>query len=207
MPKTTVMIVERRPVLSQGLAVALGETPDLAVVGSAASLAAARAPALELRPDVLLVDGETAEEIDALVSDALDLARVVVVLVSDHDAITMTSQARATVVPRELSIKDLIAAIRRASSGEASQSLASADDRPAISVPPHRIGALSELTQREIEILGLLMRGMSHRAIAEELHIAVNTVRTHTHNIQLKLNVHSNLAAVAFALGQGISPR
>lgn len=56
-------------------------------------------------------------------------------------------------------------------------------------------------------MLELLVEGLSHAAIAKRLHLAVNTVRTHTHNLQTKLNVHSNLAAVSVALDEGLRPK
>ena len=204
MHKTTVMIVEAEPVLSHGLAIALDESGDLRVIGSADSLEKAREFAPQLHPDVMLVDPQTAGGGNDIAEEIQDLAPTVVILASADDDIDRMNRAElATFVPRELSINELINAIRRASARKRPAIYDDSRPRAVVPMPPHRTGALSELTQREIEVLELLMRGLSNRAIAEELHIAVNTVRTHTHNIQLKLNVHSNLAAVAFALGHG----
>ena len=62
------------------------------------------------------------------------------------------------------------------------------------------------LTDREREVLTLMVEGLPNAAIAQRLHLSVHTVRTHTHNLQRKLNVHSKLAAVAYAHRAGIRP-
>jgi RNA polymerase sigma factor (sigma-70 family) len=59
------------------------------------------------------------------------------------------------------------------------------------------------LSSREREILGLLANGWSNRRIAEECFLSLNTVRTHMQNILVKLDVHSKLEAIAFALEHG----
>jgi RNA polymerase sigma factor (sigma-70 family) len=63
--------------------------------------------------------------------------------------------------------------------------------------------ALNRLSPREREILGLLANGWSHRRIAEECFLSLNTVRTHVQNILVKLEVQSKLEAVSLALEQG----
>ncbi|HEX6207718.1 MAG TPA: response regulator transcription factor [Actinomycetota bacterium] len=61
-----------------------------------------------------------------------------------------------------------------------------------------------QLTQREIDVLELLVEGASSQEIMEELHVSRNTVRTHIQNILTKLQVHSRLEAAAFAVRHGI---
>jgi DNA-binding CsgD family transcriptional regulator len=65
-------------------------------------------------------------------------------------------------------------------------------------------GARSGLGARELEVVRLMAGGMSNKAVAEELHISLNTVRNHVQHILYKLEVHSKLAAVAAALGDGM---
>jgi DNA-binding NarL/FixJ family response regulator len=65
----------------------------------------------------------------------------------------------------------------------------------------------SHLTQRELEVLTLLVEGLSGGEIARELSISKNTVRTHIQSILTKLQVHSRLEAVAFATRNGITRR
>jgi RNA polymerase sigma factor (sigma-70 family) len=66
--------------------------------------------------------------------------------------------------------------------------------------------SLNQLSSREREILGLLANGWSNRRIAEACYLSLNTVRTHTGNILVKLGVHSKLEAVAVALEHGWLP-
>jgi len=61
-----------------------------------------------------------------------------------------------------------------------------------------------QLTPRELEVIGLLVQGADGRTIAAKLHISRNTVRTHVQSILTKLQVHSRLEAVAFALRRGV---
>jgi DNA-binding NarL/FixJ family response regulator len=62
--------------------------------------------------------------------------------------------------------------------------------------------ALSELTQREQEILSLLSKGFLYKEIADQLHISLNTVRVHLQNVYEKLHVHSRTQAVMKFLGK-----
>jgi len=65
-------------------------------------------------------------------------------------------------------------------------------------------GARSGLTQRESEVLGLMVRGLSNRAIALRLSIGEDTVKTHARAVYRKLEVSDRAQAVAFALREGI---
>jgi two-component system nitrate/nitrite response regulator NarL len=62
----------------------------------------------------------------------------------------------------------------------------------------------AQLTARELEVLGLMAEGLSGTDIARKLGISTNTVRTHIQSILTKLQVHSRLEAVAFALRRGL---
>lgn len=62
----------------------------------------------------------------------------------------------------------------------------------------------AQLTARELEVLGLMAEGISGTDIARRLGISTNTVRTHIQSILTKLQVHSRLEAVAFALRRGL---
>jgi DNA-binding NarL/FixJ family response regulator len=63
---------------------------------------------------------------------------------------------------------------------------------------------LRSLSERERQILGLLVRGYSNRRIAEACYLSLNTVRTHVQNVLVKLGVHSKLEAAALAVRQGL---
>jgi ATP/maltotriose-dependent transcriptional regulator MalT len=66
------------------------------------------------------------------------------------------------------------------------------------------VGALTELTARELEVLRLVARGMSDAEIAEELVLSRHTVHRHVANIRVKLRLPSRSAAVAYAANEGL---
>ena len=64
--------------------------------------------------------------------------------------------------------------------------------------------ALHTLTEREVEVLKLVARGMANRDIAKELFISENTVKNHVRNILEKLQLHSRMEAVVYAVREKI---
>ena len=65
----------------------------------------------------------------------------------------------------------------------------------------------SDLTNRELQVLKIASLGRSNKAIAEELHLSVNTVRNHMQHVLVKLGAHSKLEATAIAARLGILRR
>jgi len=70
--------------------------------------------------------------------------------------------------------------------------------------PPKIEGLMDPMSDRELEVLHLIAAGLSNREIAEKLFISLNTVKTHTKNINSKLNVNSRTKAVARAKEIGL---
>jgi LuxR family maltose regulon positive regulatory protein len=70
--------------------------------------------------------------------------------------------------------------------------------------PPKIEGLAEPISERELEVLYLVAAGLSNREIAEKLFISLNTVKTHTKNINSKLNVNSRIKAVARAKELGL---
>ncbi len=68
------------------------------------------------------------------------------------------------------------------------------------------VDLIGGLTERELEVLALMVEGLRRVEIAEMLGVSPNTVRTHAQNLQAKLGVHSDVAAVSIALGAGLRP-
>jgi LuxR family maltose regulon positive regulatory protein len=70
---------------------------------------------------------------------------------------------------------------------------------------PHKIeGLMDPVSERELEVLHLIAAGLSNREIADKLFISINTVKTHTKNINSKLDVNSRIKAVAKAKELGL---
>jgi DNA-binding NarL/FixJ family response regulator len=114
---------------------------------------------------------------------------------------------------RAVSARELAATIRAMAEGREPPTAALAPHgaaRPPATAPlpigrdHHAELLLCNLSERERQIVALLLRGYSNRRIAESCHLSVNTVRTHVQNVLVKLGVHSKLEAVALAMGRGL---
>jgi two-component system nitrate/nitrite response regulator NarL len=123
------------------------------------------------------------------------------------DAAATTDEIRAgatAVVTKETSIADLCQALVAVMDGGAwvpSHLLSGVLRELSPERPPNQFGErIGRLTARERDVIDLMVAGRDRAAIAQELFLSINTVRTHTKNILAKLEVHSSLEAVSVAL-------
>jgi DNA-binding NarL/FixJ family response regulator len=211
--RITVFVADRDRAVVQAIVHRLDAEFGVGVVGSAQSAWAAVAGAVRTRPDVVVLDEGLAEGELADVGARLlapDLAtRLVVTSAIDHPhrAIEAVRAGAAAFVTKGSGFDELVRAIVGAHRGESW-------------VPPHLLtGVLDELrsaraypegderierlTQRESDVLECMMLGYDRARIAAELHVSINTVRTHAQNILMKLGAHSTLEAVCVALQSG----
>ena len=206
----TVLLVDDEPLVRSGLRAILESEPDLTVVGEAGDGAEALALTRATRPDVVLmdvrmprVDGITATR---LVSEVEPAPAVVVVTTfenDDHVYDALRAGARGFLLKRA-SPEDYVNAVRTVHAGdslllpEAVRSLVAANARS-------RGGGLdaARLTAREAEVLRLLARGRSNAEIAAEVHLGVETVRTHVRAVLAKLGVRDRVQAVVVAYESG----
>jgi DNA-binding NarL/FixJ family response regulator len=200
------LVVDDHPVVRAGMVAVLGEEADLDVVGEAANGAEALALVPRLRPDVVLMDLRMpvmdGAEATRRLAEAPDAPQVLVLTTYDTDAdIVRAVEAGA----RGYLLKDaptpvLTDAIRRAARGET------------VLAPPVaarlaerlRTPAGPELTAREVEVLGLVARGLSNADIGRELFIGEATVKTHLIRAFGKLGVDDRTAAVTEAHRRGL---
>jgi DNA-binding NarL/FixJ family response regulator len=207
-PVISVLIVDDHPVVRDGLRGIFDGSAGFEVVGEAADGAEAvrRAPAL--RPDVVLmdlrmpdVDGVTA--IKRLAELGVG-ARVLVLTTYDTDAdVVPAIEAGATgYLLKDAPRSELLRAVRAAARGEAVLS-------PSVAtrlLGQVRASAREPLSQRELEVLGLIARGSSNREAAARLFISEATVKTHVLHIYAKLGVNDRAAAVAAGFERGLLP-
>lgn len=199
--------------MCEGLSLRLSELPDLEIVAGTTSAGDAEQLVREHRPEVVVLDLDLDRGVRELIGRIHAMpSRPSVVVLTEEDpgsvAEALCHGASACVL-REAPLQDLISAIQWVRNGEMwiSPSLLSdllIDERQRRDRGYEQ--SLSGLTDREVAVLELLVQGHSYREVARVLDIAVNTVRTHTRNIQVKLHVQSNLAAVSVALERGIRP-
>jgi len=195
-----------------GIADALQQDRRFRVVGSAASLGAAR-QALETyteAPDVTLVDVDLEEGVDAArtLRSAWPGTTIVALAVreNDEDVVSWVEAGASGLVSREATLADLLDGVEAAARGEVfvSQPVAAALIRRVASVAGERTVANGTLlTRREREIVRLIGDGLSNKEIARSLQIELATVKNHVHNVLEKLHVGSRTAAVAAARASG----
>lgn len=211
---TKVLIVEDHRVVAEGLWALLAEYSDLTVVGWADSVAEVVPMAKELGPDVALVDFRLPDGTGADAAAAIranDPSTAIVILSADASDSALLAAVEAGAcgyLLKSASGDEIASAIRSAAEGE---TLIPASTLVEV-LARHRENArssaqqterLESLTPREQEILTLMSQGLDNRAVAERLSISYATVRTHVRKILEKLEVRSQLEAVAKAADWG----
>jgi DNA-binding NarL/FixJ family response regulator len=215
-----VLIVDDHAMVRRGMRDFLDLHDDLEVVGEAADGAAALEATAELAPDVVVMD-LLMPGVDGIAATAEIKARhpaVEVVAITsfiEEDRIAAAIEAGASgVLLKDAEADDLAGAIRAARNGEVyfDPSVAAIVARrlrtggARASAERRAEAALSQLTARERDVLACLARGMSNRAIAEELGMAERTARTHVSNILSKLGLTSRTQAALLAVEQRLDP-
>jgi two-component system nitrate/nitrite response regulator NarL len=187
------------------LALALGRTGRIQVVGSAAYPADAVCELAAVHPDVVLLDlvGADGPDWAREIGAASPQVRMIVLGLqeAEHDVIAWAEAGVSGYVGREACLEDLVAAIEAVARGEAPcPARATAMLLRRIAAGPHAAMAAWErgrlLTLREREIVRLVGQGLSNQQIAKGLYIALPTVKNHVHNILEKLGVHRRSDAV-----------
>ncbi|MER5810458.1 response regulator transcription factor [Streptomyces sp. NPDC002033] len=205
---TTILLCDDHVVVRAGLLALLGSEPDIEVLGEAGSGEEAVALAAKLRPDVVLMDLQLGEGIDGVEATRRITAlpgppHVLVLTTYDTDAdITRAIGAGATgYLLKAERPEELFAAIHAAAAGRTTLS-----PPVASRVMARMRGTRPTLTDRELDILGQLARGLGNRDIARALFISEATVKTHLGRIYDKLGVDTRAGAVAVAKEQRLLP-
>jgi NarL family two-component system response regulator LiaR len=202
-----VLLVDDHPVVRQGVRFLLDQHHDLDVVGEAADGTTAVALAERTRPDVVLLDlvmpGLDGVETMRALRRRVPSARIVV-LTSYHgdDLIYRTIRAGAlSYLLKDVEAAELLQAVRAAARHESVL-----HPRVAARVLRGVRGdALTDgLTTREVDVLTLIARGESNRAIGASLRISEQTVKTHVSNVLTKLHLEHRTQAAIYALRRGL---
>ncbi len=206
-----VLIVDDHALFRRGLELVLAVEPDLEVVGEAADGIAAIDMAAELAPDVVLMDvrmpGVGGIEATRRIRTEQPMTKVVMLTVSeDEEDLFDAIRAGATgYLLKELSIEEVADTVRAVARGQAlvSPSMA-AKLLTEFNLLSRRVaeqhGDAPRLTDRELEVLRLVAKGMSNKEIATELVIAENTVKNHVRNILEKLELRTRMEAAMYAV-------
>ncbi|HEX9437376.1 MAG TPA: response regulator transcription factor [Candidatus Limnocylindria bacterium] len=206
---TKVEIVDDHFLFADALGSVIRGLDGYEVAGIAQSGAQAISIARTAHPDVILLDyhlpGYDAADLIPRLRSLSPGVRIVV-LTSDTSDATLVRGLRAGVegyITKERALDDVLDALRAVAAGERYLS----DEQVARTQAATGEGTGEALTERELGILRLLAHGKDSQAIADELTISANTVRTHLQNIFSKLGVHSKLEAVTTATARGLLGR
>ena len=217
MTMTKVLIADDEALVRNGLRWMLEATPDIEVVGEASDGAEAVELALRVRPDVVLMDVRMArmDGIEAtrrlLATAGPDGPKVLVLTTFDFERNVYEAlrAGAAGFLLKDTEPGKLVDAVRTVASGESL--LAPAITRRLIedyvSRPrPHlaRRGELVDLTDRELEMLELLARGLSNAELADAINLSEATVKTHLSSMFSKLGLKSRIQAVVLAYETGL---
>ncbi len=200
-----VLLVDDHEMVRMGVSAYLSTQPDIEVVGEAENGRKGSELALQLRPDIILMDlvmdeMDGVEATRAIIQEWPEAKIVVVTSFLDDEKLYPVIEAGATVTLLKTSrASDIADAVRATYDGETVlepkvTGKMMSRMRQKKEQPLH-----NDLTEREFEILLLIAEGKSNQEIADELFIALKTVKTHVSNILNKLNVSDRTQAVIYA--------
>lgn len=208
------LLVDDHPVVREGLRSCLGAHPALAVVGEAGSGEEALRLAVRLRPDLVLMDINLPgiSGIEAATRLRVVAPKIKVLILSVHENREYAAEvarcgARGYVL-KDAAPAELLQAIEAVHRGGAfiSPKVAGAMLRAAAAPSPVRSRAdLARLTDRERDVLALIVTGLSNKGISEHLGVSLSTVKTLRERLMRKLDLHSVAELTQFAVAHGIA--
>ncbi|MEU7580261.1 response regulator transcription factor [Streptomyces sp. NPDC041068] len=211
----TVLIADDQPLVRRGLSLILFSDPAIRVVGEVGDGEQAVAAALELRPDVVLMDIRmpVLDGVRATERLTAELPRCRVLALStfdmDEHVVGALRAGASGFLPKDVSPEELVAALRTVHRGEAAVAprlltrLIATFVTPAPAARP-AAEDLSGLTPREVEVLRLIASGLDNTEIAGRMDIGVQTVKNHASGIFAKLGVRDRAQAVIAAYESGL---
>jgi len=209
-----VLIADDHALFRRGLEMVLDEEQDIELVGQASDGTEAVARAGESLPDVVLMDIRMPKtsgiEAARAMKEAAPSAKIVMLTISDEeeDLFEAIRAGASGYLLKDIPLDEVADAVRAVHGGQSLinpsmagklltefATLAGRDEEER----PQQVPA-PKLTEREMEVLKLVARGMNNRDIAKELFISENTVKNHVRNILEKLQIHSRMEAVMIAV-------
>ena len=205
-----VAVVDDQELFRRGLTMLLGVEEDIEVVGEAGDGVAATELAATAVPDVVLMDVRMPKRsgIEACLSikDVAPSAKIIMLTVSDEEAdlYDAVKNGASGYLLKDSSIDEVAQAIRVVAEGQSlispSMAVKLLDEFKQMTRSERQQVPTPRLTDRELEVLKLVAQGLNNREIAKRLFISENTVKNHVRNILEKLQLHSRMEAVMYAV-------
>ena len=210
------LIVDDHALFRRGLEMVLEVEPDIELVGEASDGAEAVAKARESLPDIVLMDirmpRRSGIEACGAIKEVAPSAKIIMLTISDEeeDLFEAIRAGASGYLLKDLPLDEVADTVRAVHGGQSLinpsmaaklltefAGLARRDEEEAERAAPV---PAPRLTDREMQVLKLVARGMNNRDIAKELFISENTVKNHVRNILEKLQIHSRMEAVMVAV-------
>jgi DNA-binding NarL/FixJ family response regulator/class 3 adenylate cyclase len=218
--KVRVLIADDQALVRAGFRMILDAEGDVEVVGEASSGSEAIEEVRRLRPDLVLMDVRMPEldgiEATRRLLSGGDVATKVVMLTTfdmDEYVYEALRAGASGFLLKDVPPEQLVAGIRAVASGDAllAPSITKRVIEEFVSRPPDSVQTappeLAELTERELEVLKHVARGLSNAEIAKELYVSGTTVKTHVGRVLMKLGLRDRVQAVVFAYESGLVAR
>lgn len=205
MPNTPirVLVVDDHPMIRAGLTLTISPEPDMTVVGSASTGREGLEQYRQHQPDITLMDLRMPEMggVEAIRTIRAEFPSAKIIVLStyqgDEDIFRALEAGAVTYLLKDTLAEKMVGIIREVAGG----------GRPILPEVAQRMTERmfqAALTNREIEVLQVVARGMRNKEIAAELKISEETVQGHVKKIMAKLSVHDRTEAVAVAIRRGI---
>ena len=213
-----VLVADDQAVVRQGVVLLLSTSADIEVAGEASDGLEALRLALDLKPDVALVDLrmpglDGAQVTERIVTAGTGTRVLILTTYADDDAVLPALRAGAVgYLTKDVTGEALLAAVRDVAAGRtvldpAVQQrlieLVVAD--PAASGPGTPSADVEGLTRREADVVRLVAQGLNNRQVAKEMFVSEATVKTHLNHILAKLAMQDRAALIAWAWRHGLA--
>lgn len=210
------ILADDQPLVRAGLRMLIAQTPDIDVAGEAGTGTEAVQLTKDTSPDVVVMDirmpGMDGIEATQLITAGATPTRVLVLTTfDDDDYVYGALRAGASgFLVKDMALDDILTAIRVVAAGDAiiapgvtRRLIGQFADQPR---PGHKPRELTEITDREREVLKLVGLGMSNAEIAAALHITAGTAKTHVARLLAKLDARDRVQLVITAYEAGLVP-
>jgi DNA-binding NarL/FixJ family response regulator len=198
--KRAILLVDDHPIVRQGLAQMIDHEKDLAVCGTAEDPKDALEKVATFQPDLVVLDISLrgGNGIEVLKNIKVRYPKMLVLMLSMHDeslyAIRALRAGASGYVMKQEATEKVLTAIRQVLNGEIylSEKMEKKMMQQLVGGRSARTGSpLEDLSDRELEVFGLIGQGHGTRQIAEQLHLSIKTIESHRAHIKEKLNLRN----------------